>query len=343
MEDSGYERFGLIGNPFQNLDSESLSAIEIFHVNQAFDGALQQLKQEVLDGKEKAVVALVGALGTGKTERLLVARSQAERIDAYAVFHQLTTESRWVVRDLARNLRETARLSAFARSVSPPKWYVRVGRLAKRAEKRYDPEEAGRLFAEVLSAQAPSFLLLNDLHAIAEAEDADGFLQVLLSLVTHAKPGVLIMVGSYPEFWQRMAAGHGALVSRFHKVHEIQAMSVEDASLLIAKRLAGKRIVDDLDPLYPFTPYIVATLLEAARWNPRRLLALAQRALQVAVRNRAYRVDDGAVAEAVRSLAPRADVADPETVADEDGPEGNLERLVEPDVIGRTLAWSAAV
>ncbi|MGB0652469.1 MAG: hypothetical protein ACPGQL_04650, partial [Thermoplasmatota archaeon] len=96
MEQPGYERFGLISNPFQDLSSETLDDIELFHVEQEMDASFNDMKQEVFEKQRKAVVAMVGPLGVGKTQRLQVTLAEAVKVGAFGVFHQLTEEVEWV-------------------------------------------------------------------------------------------------------------------------------------------------------------------------------------------------------------------------------------------------------
>ena len=71
LEKSGYERYGLTGNPFRDLTSDSIEDVEIFHVKQQIDGELNELIEEVEAKENKAVVMLLADLGAGKTERLI--------------------------------------------------------------------------------------------------------------------------------------------------------------------------------------------------------------------------------------------------------------------------------
>src|ERR1041385_1240855 len=84
MERPGYERFGLVTNPFQDLASETIDEIVLYHVQQEWDESLEAIKQDVLELKRKAAVALVGKMGLGKTQRLRVTAQQAQQVDAYA-------------------------------------------------------------------------------------------------------------------------------------------------------------------------------------------------------------------------------------------------------------------
>src|SRR6202142_2128817 len=80
-----YERYGLTGNPFRDLISENLEDVEAVHVNLEVDRVLQIIKEEVLAKENRATVALVGAIGSGKTERLRVAAAEGKRSGALTI------------------------------------------------------------------------------------------------------------------------------------------------------------------------------------------------------------------------------------------------------------------
>ena len=64
---------------------------------------------------------------------------------------------------------------------------------------------------------------------------------------------------------------------------------------MIAKRLLAKRLVDDMDALYPFTSDSIEALNGMAKGNPRALLKYADFLLENAVKARAVQIDDDLV------------------------------------------------
>jgi len=80
----------------------------------------------------------------------------------------------------------------------------------------------------------------------------------------------------------------------------------EEAGLLLAKKLLAKRVVENLEPLYPFDRASVAFLNGRAAGNPRNLLKLADLALERAVGLRAYRVDESLAEAALLENAKAA-------------------------------------
>jgi hypothetical protein len=299
-----YDRFGLIGNPFRDLASESLSDVEIFHVNLSVDESLAPIKEEVFAKENRTVVAIIGHQGAGKTERLLLAASEGTARGAFVVYYDISEKISWVLPGLAQKMMDGAQLGGFAKVFSSPAWYRALGPLAKptAASKGYDPIQAGKALAAGLNARAPAFLLLNDLHNLATVPEADAFVKTLQELFDSIRPGVLVMFGSFPGYFAAIAKKYPALVSRINRTVFLPTLSTEEAALLLAKKLLAKRLVESLDPLYPFDRPAVEALNASAMGNPRRLLELSDRALEYAAAHRSYRI----TAELVRTaLAPR--------------------------------------
>jgi hypothetical protein len=288
---ASYDRYGLTGNPFRDLASESVSDVELLHVYLQTDQALRIVKEEVLEKENKALVALVGNHGTGKTERLLLAAAEGRARKAFVVYLDITDKTGWVLRNLATEMQKVAGLGGFAQIFSAPAWYRDLTQLTKIKDKGYDPIAAGKIIGKALNANAPAFLLLNDLHNLRNSTDGVGFLRVLEEVSNVIKPGVLILAGAYPELIVALTKNTPALSSRINRTLILSSFTDDEAALLLAKRLLAKRLIENLDPLYPFDREAVQELNAAAFGNPRRLLELADRALEYAVSHRAYRID----------------------------------------------------
>jgi hypothetical protein len=289
---ASYERYGLTSNPFRDLASESLSDVELFHVNLDLDRALEAIREEVFSKENRAVVALVGLHGSGKTERLLLTNSEAKARKAFSVYYDVTAKSTWVMKGLADTIVRTANLGGFKQLFSAPKWFREVSALTKIKDKGYDPVRAGRALAEALNANAPAVLLLNDLHNISAAKELDPFTKTLQEMCDVIRPGVLVMFGAFPAFMLQIAREQPPLMGRINRTIVLPRFSADEAALMLAKKLLAKRLVEGLDPLYPFDRDAVVKLNQAAYGNPRRLLELADAALEYAASHRAYRIDE---------------------------------------------------
>lgn len=310
-----YERYGVTGNPFRDLASETGGDPEVFHVSLAIDESLRILKEEALEKENRAVVALVGGLGTGKTQRLLVAASEGRARGAFTVYVDVTGKAAWSLGELAKGVLGASKLGGF-RALTAPKWYRDVASMEKPKSSGFDPIRAGKALAAALNANAPAFLLLNDVHHVQAPGEADAFARVLQEVADAIKPGVLVMFGCYPSYYSWILKTRTAFASRINRTFELPGLSNEEAGLLLAKKLLAKRLVEDLEPLYPFDRSSVAVLNEAAGGNPRRLLELADRALEYGIEHRLYRVD----ADAARLAIERTRGAAPAPAAPSDAP-----------------------
>jgi hypothetical protein len=308
-----YERYGLLSNPFRDLASESLEDVELFHVNLEVDRLLETMREEVFAKENRAVVAMVGLHGAGKTERLLLTAQEARSRKAFAVFFDVTTKTTWVARGMAEKFLKTANLGGFKQLFSAPKWFRDVSAVAKVKDQNYDPVRTGRAFAAALNANAPAFLLLNDLHNLAASKERTLFIKTLQEVLDGIHPGVMVMWGAFPTFMLQLAREQAPLMSRINRTIVLPRLTPDEAALLLAKKLLAKRLVEGLDPLYPFDREVATKLNLIAYGNPRRLLELADAALEYGAAHRAYRVDD----EVLRAALVERKVKEIDRIMDE--------------------------
>lgn len=315
MTSTNYERYGLTGNPFRDLASENLGDVEFFHVNLAIDSSLRQIKEEAFDKENRAMVALVGGPGVGKTQRLLLAHAEALHRKAFSVYFDVPSKTSTVIQGVARAFLAASKSAGRSGFFSAPKWTRGISQLAGMKGEQFDPVLAGRALAEALNSNAPSFLLLNDLHNLAATGQADLMARVLQETSDMMKPGAVVMFGCYPTYLLGLTKARPAFASRLNRTFTIPELSEEEADLLLAKKLLAKRLVEDLDPLYPFDREAVAILNQAAAGNPRRLLEQADLALEQAAESRAYRIDGDLVRAALASRKPAEPIARPPPTA----------------------------
>ena len=299
-----YERYGLTGNPFRELASENLSDVELFHVNLEMDDALRNIEEEVLEKENRAIVAIVGPYGSGKTERLLMAATEAKQRKAFSVYFDVTAKTTWVLRGLAEELQKSATAAGLTKTFSTPSWLRGIQSLQKLKDEKYDPIAAGKAIGAALNETAPSFLLLNDLHNLMESSEVHSFAKCLQEISDVIKPGVLIMIVCFPSYLAWLTVNHGPLVSRINRTLVLPGLTVDEAGLLLAKKMLPKRLVEDLDPTYPFDRDAIVALNEAAGGNPRRFLEAADLAIEYGVSHRLYRVDADTVRTALAGRIP---------------------------------------
>jgi hypothetical protein len=291
MPGLSYERYGLTGNPFRDLATENLEDVTIFHVNQEVDQSLQAIREEVFDKENRAVIAIIGDLGAGKTERLRVTTAEAMERKAFAVYFDITEKTPAVLRGLAQEFGKAAKASGLIKTFGGPGWIRAMGGLEKLKDEKYDPSEAGKTIARALNESAPSFLLLNDLHNLIESNEIDAFVKVLQEVANGIKPGAMVMFSCYTSYLPWLSVNHPAFAQRINRTFLLTKLRDDEAALLLAKKLLVKRVVEDLDPTFPFDGDAVSALNAAAEGNPRRLLELADIVMEYGVAHRAYRVD----------------------------------------------------
>jgi hypothetical protein len=286
-----YERYGLTSNPFRDLASENIDDIGIYHVNQEVDDTLRTIRDEVFEKENRAVVAVIGAHGSGKTERLLVTAAEAKERNAFVVYFDVPAKTSWVLRGVAAQFLKAAKAKGRIKLFSQPPWMRAMTALSKTKEEKYDARSAGKVIGQALNEAAPSFLLLNDLNNLIESKEVNAFATVIQEITDSIKPGVLVMFTCYASYVAWLTVNHPALASRINRTFTLAGFSDAEAGVLLGKKLLVKRLVEDLDPIYPFDKEAVHALNVASGSNPRRLLELADLAIEYGIAHRSYRVD----------------------------------------------------
>ena len=273
------------------------------------------------------MVAVTGPQGAGKTQRLLLAAAEAREHHALPVYLDVATQSDWAYRDLVAAFDKAARNAGLVKRLGTPGWLRNLSAISKAKAGAHDPKDAGRRIGEALNATIPSFLLLNDLQNLAEASAIEALGKTLEEVSGVIKPGVLVMFGCYASYLAWLTATQPAFASRINRTIPLAAFTDDEARLVLAKKLLAKRIVEELEPTYPFDREAVQELNRAARGNPRRLFELADAALEHGVATRAYQIDADAVRTvlAARGRAPASDPdeARPQADPSEPSPEAS--------------------
>lgn len=315
MERSGYERYGLLGNPFRDLASETIDTIEMLHVNQPFDRDLMSMAEEVREHINRSVVLMMGGHGMGKTERLMLIQNEAAKRGDLCVYRNVGSECQATVQSICEGI-VIGYKERKKRSLLAPKWMSEVVKLTKDSKKTFMPDKAGSSIAEALNQMAPSFLLLNDLQGLKDSKEADCLNSVMNALLNSISPGVMVVLTCETDYFKDVICGEGAddpdrkgyddriskknaLKDRINRKFTILPMTKNEAMLMIGKRLLVKRLVDDLPSLYPFNDVAVARMNDAVQGNPRRLLKLADHIIDTAVKTRAVQIDEELVGSAL--------------------------------------------
>ena len=302
MEKTGFERYGLSSNPFRDLTSESIDNVDIFHVEQELDDDLRLIKEELFDKENKAVIAILGGHGVGKTQRLLLVANEAKRNNYFYVYLNMSTETRWTVAAILDAMINSSNLSSLQKAVSAPKWYKDLVKTKKMVKKKYNPQIIAKVIVDALNENTPSCLLLNDLNNLRDTADMNEFVRVLTIIADNIDPGVLIMMSSNLVYFKNFMKRYVNLNQRINQKFAVPALDNNEAGLVLAKRMIEKRLVDNLDPLYPFTEKSVGLLNDEANGNPRDLLKISSIVLSEASEKKAMVVDETLTADLINMI-----------------------------------------
>jgi hypothetical protein len=303
MPKDTYERFGLTGNPFRDLASETIDLVDIFHVDQEFDEELKEILEEVAEKENKAIVAILGSLGVGKTQRLMLISNYARRKEYFHIFRTMTPETKWAIKGIMDAIIEEAPLTAMEKYVNAPRWFVEMKKVSKGIQKGkgHDPVKTGKLIAESLNRKSPSFLLINDLQAIPKTKELSDFMQTLYVVINNINPGVLVAVTSNKYFFDDLIKENEAFDQRINKKFYITPLTPKQAEHLIAKRLLARRLTDELGLVYPFTKESIKILNDEVMGNPRQILKVADSVMEKASKAKTVEIDQNYVIEHIKS------------------------------------------
>lgn len=267
MQTVSYDRYGLMSNPFRNLSSETIDNVDIFHVNQSIDNEMKVIKDEVFNKENKAVVVILGGQGVGKTERLMLAANEYKKNNCFFVLRDVESKAKWVINGIIDSMLQNVKKKAFG----APEWYKNLNKIKKNLNS-YSFEAISKAIAQVLNENVPSCLLLNDLHNMPMSKSLDLFLRVFHSIIDNLDPGVLVMISCETDYFKGLIKSYPSVDQHINRKFLVQPLNNNEAGLMIAKRMLDKRLVDNIESLYPFTQDSVAILNQEAEGNPRNLL-----------------------------------------------------------------------
>mgnify|MGYP006284868193 FL=1 len=291
---SGYERYSLTGNPFRDLASENIENVDIFHVSQDLDDHIRMIREEVFDEENQAVVAILGGLGAGKTQRLLLTAREAEKHDAMYMIKTVNPRTSDVLLNTLNSIEDKADMSFIEKYVVEPRWtkdIKKAKKIVKSKKKKFDPEFIGTALANAFNANKPSILMLNDFHNLPRNKELEQFIQVLYVFMNHMEDGVMLMFSCVDYYFHKVMKKHESFNERINYKLQIPDLKDHEANLMIAKRLLAKRLVEDLDPVYPFNRDSVTLMNDEVYGNPRQLLKLADRVIEKAATLKALQID----------------------------------------------------
>ncbi len=268
--EAGYMRWMLRANPFAYLSSESLEEVRTLHVDTDVDEKLAQLLDEVIKGRAKHLVFLVGEFGTGKTHRLRLISEILPDIPTFYV--------KIDVDDYEASL---YRIATTIKKMPPLK--------PLRRKFPRDPDSLFSIIKEELNKHDVAILMLDEVENIVISgtrKDAELFSEFIRRLYKGVEPGRMLIIACIPPAYDIMKKLLGKIP---HDKIEMRTISPEEASKILKKRIQHYRdILNEeargLNLGEPFTEDLVRKMNELAGGNPRRLMKLARNLLAMLTR-----------------------------------------------------------
>lgn len=297
MSTNGYDRFGMTCNPFKELRTEDVSDISSIHVNQPVDDLIAGYKEKVFDNQQSISLLLTGAEGMGKTHRLHVSAYEAAANNITYAFLSIASDSSVSVCDeLATQILTAKKVSVF----NTPKWHSELSKLAKKVRKgNGDCASFGRGVAQACNENAPFFLLINDLHNLTYVSDSESFCIALHNILTTLAPGVFVMMTSTAEFAEPFLQSRLGIAQSLTDVILLPPLSAEESQAIIGKRINSCRLVEAMDPIYPFSPDSISSMTDSSYGKPTLLIRYADASIQYALEHNALAIDEPLTIDAI--------------------------------------------
>ncbi len=294
MSENGFDLFGMTGNPFKNVRSEDVNDISLIHSSQQVDELIGEIKDQVFALQKKEAIILTGSTGIGKTHRLIVAAYEANVNGLFCAFQQISEEDPSSCYNLARAIMSTDKYGL----LNSPKWYNQFIKIAKKVRKnKCDPKTFAQALANALNVNKPSFLLIDNLHKLA-SEDNIEYVKTLEELVPLICPGVLIMITCTDDFFQRFSKMQPVVSKLFYPI-KIPLLNIENAKKIVGKRVESTRLVNNMDPIYPFDNSSISHLYQACNGNPSRLIEYTDKCISYAINNDALAIDESVAVDCI--------------------------------------------
>lgn len=297
MSTNGYDRFGMTCNPFKELRTEDVSDISSIHVNQPVDDLIAGYKEKVFDNQQSISLLLTGAEGMGKTHRLHVSAYEAAANNITYAFLSIASDSSVSVCDeLATQILTAKKVSVF----NTPKWHSELSKLSKKVRKgNGDCASFGRAVAQACNENAPFFLLINDLHNLTYVSDSESFCIALHNILTTLAPGVFVMMTSTAEFAEPFLQSRLGIAQSLTDVILLPPLSAEESQAIIGKRINSCRLVEAMDPIYPFSPDSISSMTDSSYGKPTLLIRYADASIQYALEHNALAIDEPLTIDAI--------------------------------------------
>jgi hypothetical protein len=301
-EQLNYDRFNLRKNPFSKLSSEGIKNVDEIHVSQDIDAKITELLSEVINKKSSVAFALVGDLGSGKTQRLKGVHRLFEKAGFSLYIKVDTNDITKVIKDIFSFFYYIGedRKSGFQRFKDridrflgkelefDEVWFLERG--------KFKSTEIGDKLKAYVSQFEVSCLILDEVENLISAPEQDriSFFEVLRQFISDMPDSSLFVMACTKEGAEQIKNTTPAFMMRLHRILEVEPLTDEKALELVEKRLAQERIDDEkvLNPIYPFDESGIKYVNKMIKGNPRLLLRMLHTVIAAAVKDELIEIID---------------------------------------------------
>jgi hypothetical protein len=282
--DERFARYGLRGNPFRNPSTNSVASV---HANLGIDDILATYKENVFLKKQSHGVLLIGDTGMGKTHRVYVADIEASTNNMFSRKICLLSQGRSAMNQFLSNF-----IPKGSALFSNDKWQRELSKIKKQVKTgSYDPQMVASHVAEALNKKTPSFVLIDDLDKIQILSDQQYFLEFLFQLLNRIQPGVFFLITMNASYASWLLQKYPNAKDLF-AIQYLTMLQADEATAVVSKWLGSYRLVDNINPLFPFSTKAVHLLNAQGHGSINALLDLSDMALTAASYQKAVVITD---------------------------------------------------
>ena len=301
-EKLSYDRFNLRKNPFSKLSSEGIKNIDEIHVSQDLDSKVTELLSEVINKKSSVAFALIGDLGSGKTQRLKGIHRLFEKT-GFSLYMKIDTN------DIVKILKDIFSVFYYMQEDKKSRFERFKNKIDRALGKelefdevwglekgKFKSTEIGNDLKKYMSEFEISCLILDELENLVSAPEQDliSFFEVLRQFISDMPSSSLFVMASTKEGAERIKKTNPAFVMRLHRLLEVEPLTDEKALELVEKRLVTERIDSKkiLNPIYPFDDSGIKYVNKMIKGNPRLLLSMLHTVIAAAVQDELIEIID---------------------------------------------------
>jgi len=322
---SSYERFGLEKNPFTDLSSEAIRDIEKIHVSQEIDSRIADILSDVIGENSGIALALVGPLGSGKTQRLKGIHKLIQESGGMSIYQKIDSNdiikatldifsyfSEYDEEEVQQPIEEVTAVEdseleeqAYEQPYPEQKlsFFDKIKRFFSGEPKfvpvveeyedieltraNYNSQDIGNQLIDYLGEYKRSALIIDEMENILSASNTDLilFFEFLREFISNMPESSVFIMACTNNAYDKIKEINPAFTARLHNELFSEPLSDERAIKLVQKRLEYTRKKSIVNPLYPFEESAIILANSMSKGNPRELLKLLHTTLFTATRD----------------------------------------------------------